>query len=44
LTHVVRDGSAQQWPKGRVTLPIEPGANDLGTILLSPRIFAPPRR
>jgi hypothetical protein len=44
LTHVVRDGAAQQWPKGRVTLPIETGANDMGTILLSPSILVSKRR
>jgi hypothetical protein len=28
-----------QWPKGRFTLTIQPGTNDLGTIKLSPSLF-----
>lgn len=30
-----------QWPKGRVTLEIKPGVNDLGTIRLPARMFQP---
>jgi len=29
-----------QWPKGRLTMVLEPGMNDLGTIRLSPELFA----
>lgn len=30
------------WPKGKLTIDIQPGANDLGEIRLSPALFASP--
>jgi hypothetical protein len=30
---------APDWPKGRFTMTIKPGTNDLGTIKLAPSMF-----
>jgi hypothetical protein len=41
VRQLTQDGVSREWPKGRVTLTIKPGANDLGTIRLAPRLFFP---
>ena len=39
VQRVVRDGQPAGWSRGRLTLDIQPGDNDLGEIKLPPEIF-----
>jgi len=41
VTKVTINGQQTQWSKGRVTLDIKPGENDLGVIELAPELFVP---
>jgi hypothetical protein len=35
-----RDGRAEQWNKGQLTVTVEPGENSLGDVQLAPELFA----
>lgn len=39
IRKATRDGNPVEWSRGRVTLRIEPGANNLGEIRVNPEIF-----
>lgn len=39
ISEVVRDGKRQSWKRGRVTVTIAPGENNLGELKLSPSLF-----
>jgi hypothetical protein len=39
VDQVTIGGQKQKWEKGRVTIDIKPGENDLGAIKLSPKLF-----
>ena len=39
ISRVTRDGETDVWKRGRFTITIEPGENDLGEIKVSPKLF-----
>jgi hypothetical protein len=38
-SRITRDGKTDVWKRGRFTITIEPGENDLGEIEVSPMLF-----
>jgi hypothetical protein len=40
LRHVTHNGEKEEWPRGRLTVTIAPGDNNLGTIHLAPEVFS----
>jgi hypothetical protein len=41
LRRVTHNGEAKEWPRGRLTVTIAPGDNNLGTVHLAPAVFSP---